>query len=108
MITVHLVRFRKWWIACAPAFTAQMWRGRSMTEALGRLIGNLAVDLGIKVHAELDDTRRHVITDPPVSRWVLEEALADVAEGKKRMAKRILKLLPPLYPPAGHTSGDRQ
>lgn len=88
-----LIHTGKSWICLCPAHTREVFSGRSMYEAFGKLIGYLANDLGLTVDARWDDRTRSVFSPSSMSLQSALQVLRDAPIGRQYTAARLIKQL---------------
>lgn len=92
---VHITIFHsgKRWFAFSPDQTSNVYAGRSLCEAVGKLLVYLRPALSVKIEAAWSDHLRSIPTPDVVQPNELIDAMKLLPEHKERLRGRLMRIL---------------
>lgn len=92
-ILIHLRHVGNRWLCWSPSHSREVFHGRSIGEAVGKLFLYLAPELGVSVDAWWDDQSRTIPQPVVLTPEVALNLLRQAPPGQIRSTGRLIKLL---------------
>lgn len=92
-LKVVLIHSGKKWLCASPDNTHRVFGGRSMYEALGKLVAELKHLMSIDADSHWDDDHRTILNPNPEPAWAVAEVMLDSPPNRTRLASQMLDQL---------------